>query len=393
MREFKLAKGWKIFIWIFSPLLIGLFVWLLIMPLVPGFENELSKNSLWFLIPICLLFIVFFVFGLLEVSKGKFVIDVDRIYSVSVLSTRELKFNEISGYRVNDKYILVEPNVEGKKRIKISTYFANTAEICEWLAENYPDLDIQAGEEERQEILTSDDYGFTREEREQKLVAAQRITKAINITGGITGLWLIFYPKPYFYLVMGAVAIPLMSLMVIKSYGGLIRFDERKNSAYPSLFWSILICSMALLLRSILDYNIYEYSNAWLLSLTVAVIYLGILLTGNKEFGFKDKKEIVTIVGVSLIITCYSFGSVITLNCLLDQSQPEAYSSEVEGKRVSSGKSTIYYLQLSRWGKQAESDEVSVSKEMYDATDVNDPVTVYLMRGRFDIPWFEITTR
>ncbi|KIC94480.1 hypothetical protein [Flavihumibacter solisilvae] len=393
MREFKLAKGWKIFIWLFSPLLIGLFAWLLIMPFVPGFENESPNNSHWFLMPLWLLMIGFFVFGLLEVSKAKFVIDTDRIYSVSALSTRELKFNEISGYRIADKYIIVEPNVAGKKRIKISTYLSNTAEICDWLAEKYPDLDVQAGDEEREEILSSDDYGFTLEEREQKLLAARRISKVINITAGITGLWLIFYPKPYFYLVIAAVAIPLVSLQVIKSFRGLIRVDERKDSAYPSLFWSILICSMSLVLRSVLDFNIYEYSNAWMLALTVSVIYLGVLLVRNKEFEFRSKSEIFTFVGVVLFIMSYSYGSVVTLNCLLDQSSPEAYSAEVKGKRVSSGKSTMYYLQLSRWGKQTEADEVTVSKEMYDATEISDPVTVYLMQGRFEIPWYEITTK
>ncbi len=87
----------------------------------------------------------------------------------------------------------------------------------------------------------------------------------------------------------------------------------------------------------------------------------------------------------------YGYGAVVTLNCMYDKSQPETFSATILNKRISSGKSKTYYLKLTPWGLQKEIDEVSVSKNLYNRVGKNDEVKIYFMKGKFAIPWFEVT--
>jgi hypothetical protein len=95
--------------------------------------------------------------------------------------------------------------------------------------------------------------------------------------------------------------------------------------------------------------------------------------------------------GISLILFVYGYGSIITLNYIYDKSEPEIFNARILSKRISSGKSTTYYFELTPWGQQKEIDEVFVSKELYKRLEENDEVKIYFNKGKFEIPWFTVT--
>ncbi len=391
MKKYKIAKGWAIFMYIAAPLLIALFCWILIMPFVPSMNNDMNPNVYWFLIPMSLGMIALMVVGLIDTIKGKFVIDRDKIFTVSTFSNRQLMFDEIKGYRITDKYIFVESNNENKKKIKISTYLGKTNEIIEWLSENYSDLDIVKANQEKEEILNNEEFGWTAEQREEKLIKAHKTAKILNWTGGLIGAWTLFFANPYEYAIIASATFPIICVIVLKYFNGLIRIDERKDTAYPTIFWAIFAASMGLCLRGLLDYNIFDYTKIWIPSILISLTYIAVLTIGNKEFKFKKAKDYFTIFGFSIFMFGYGYGAVVTLNCIYDKSEPEIFNATILSKRISSGKSTTYYLELTPWGQQTEIDEVSVSKNLYDKLDQNDKVNIYFMKGQFDIPWFEVT--
>ncbi|WP_437921615.1 hypothetical protein [Sphingobacterium sp. LRF_L2] len=391
MKEYKISKGWAIFIYIGAPLLIALFCWILIMPFVPSMKDDMNPNVFWFLIPISLGMIALMIVGLLDTVKGKFVIDSDKIYAISTFSNRQLMFNEIKGYRITDKYIFIESNNEQKKKIKVSTYVGKVNEIEEWLSEHYSDLDIIQANKEKEEILNNEELGWTTEQREEKLIKAQKTAKILNWTGGVIGAWTLFLANPYEYAIIASVTFPVICVIVLKYFNGLIRIDERKDTAYPTIFWAIFATSMGLSLRGLLDYNIFDYSNVWTPSILITLTYIALLTIRNKEFKFNKAKDYLTILGFSVFMFGYGYGAVVTLNCIYDKSEPEIFNATVLNKRISSGKSTTYYLELTPWGLQKEIDEVSVTKDLYNKLDQNDKVNIYFMKGRFDIPWFEVT--
>ncbi|KLT66549.1 hypothetical protein AB669_05040 [Pedobacter sp. BMA] len=326
----------------------------------------------------------------LDAIKGKFVIDFDRLYNVSTMGNRELLFTEIKGYRTDDKYIYIEPNVPHRKKVKLTKYISSAAEIERWLGERYPDLDRLKAEEEKEAIFANDDFGFSPEERSEKFNQASSVAKTVNIIGGLIGAWTIFFPNPYEIALWCCLAIPLLCIPVIKYYKGLIRIDKRKDSPYPSIFIAFLLPSAAVFLRGLLDYNIFDHTKIWIPMFVIALLMTTVFFIKNAELK-SGKKAIGTVIAFILFSLAYGFGSIIFLNCYYDRSAPKMFSSKILNKRMSSGKTTSYYLELEPWGERKTAEDVDVSKDFYFEVNENDTVNIYFMKGKLDIPWFELS--
>ncbi|KAF2506982.1 hypothetical protein EYY60_20965 [Flavobacterium zhairuonense] len=393
MKEYKMNKGWAVFMYIFGTLLIAVFGFLLLMPIIPAVKNDLAPNSYWFIGPLSLVMLCVFVIAVLDTAKGKFVIDKNRIYNITTLSKRELFLHEIKGYRINDKFIIIESKSENKKDIKISTYFGKTDEIKKWLRDNnYRDLDVIEEIDEKKEILNNQEFGWNKTERKNKLNRARIFAKIMNGIGAVAGVWVLFFPNPYKYAIIPCIAFPIVSLIVLRIFKGLIRIDEKKNSAYPSIYFGFLMSTLCIFLRALIDFELLEYSNVWIPTLLIALTFASTLYFTNLKTEHTKTPDILSFLGIFALVICYTFGTFITVNCLYDHSEPEIFKTSVLDKRISTGKTTTYYLQLGPWGPRKESDEVTVSKEQYNNSKINDEAEVYLMKGQFDIPWFEVST-
>lgn len=62
----------------------------------------------------------------------------------------------------------------------------------------------------------------------------------------------------------------------------------------------------------------------------------------------------------------------------------------VTGKRISSGKSTSYYVSLSPWGRYTADDEVSVSKSFYQSVHTEESLRIFLNDGKWGVPWYRL---
>ena len=150
---------------------------------------------------------------------------------------------------------------------------------------------------------------------------------------------------------------------------------------------------MAIGLRSLLDFKILEYSSVWVPVLLIASICITIIVFCDLEYRSGKPNMFLSIFGLILLSFSYAYGTYVSLNCVFDSSKPEIHVASILKKRMTSGKTTTYYLELTPWGKQTEPDEVSVSKALYNSFQENDDVNIYLMKGKFEIPWFEITDK
>jgi uncharacterized membrane protein len=388
-REFRTAKGWRIFIYIFSPLLIGLFIYVGFIP----FSSENSNLTLkLILIPVSLGGTTIFIYGLVETIKSRIIVASNSISSLSIFGTKTLDFHEIKGFRIDDNYIRIISNSENKKSINISLYIEKSGQLIEWVSNHFIELDSHEAKQEEQQILTDHEFGINARTREYKLNEARKFAKYINIIGGLTCVWLWFYPRPYLLSISVGMVVPALAFISLYVYRGLIRFDERKNSAHPSIIYGFLLPSVGLLIRAIMDYEILEYKSIWIaVSIsTIALTFLFIL--GTKEIKFTKFIDYFTTLSLTGMILCYSFGTYAISNCLFDKSEPEIFKSEVIDKEISSGKSTTYYLTLKPWGPRTETERVSVTKNEYAVTDKGDTVDIYLRQGLLKTSWFYVVT-
>lgn len=240
MKEYKIALVWAIVVYVCTAILITAFSFCLLMPIIPGLENEVAGDVYWFMAALSVVMIALCVIAILDTIKGRFVIEKNRVYTIGAISKKELFFHEIKGYRIVDKFIFIEPKDKNAKKIKINNYFGKISEIREWLIANYPNVALIEEKEEKEEILSNQEFGWNKEEREQKLSQASKTAKVINILGGAIALWTLFFPKPYLYAALASIVFPIICIFIIKFFKGLIRINHRVNTAYPTAFFGLL---------------------------------------------------------------------------------------------------------------------------------------------------------
>ena len=201
-----------------------------------------------------------------------------------------------------------------------------------------------------------------------------------------------FYPRPYLVSVSIGMTLPLIALGSLFVYRGLIRFDERKNSAYPSIIYGFIAPSGALAIRAIMDYEILSYKDLWITVGVSSILLTVLFLVITKEVKFSKILDYITAFSLAGMIFAYSFGTYVILNCLFDKSTPEVFRTEVIDKEIDSGRSTTYYLKLDPWAPGMQQEKVSVTKDEYVVTDKGDSVDIYLKRGLLKTPWFYVVT-
>ncbi len=387
MKEYRISRGWGIFIYISATVMIGFFTWMICLPFIENKEIDLELYV--FLWPMFFGMIVIMALGIIETYKGKFVIAEDHIYVVGTFSTKKLYLEEINGFRKIDSYIYIIPLSKEQKTIKISTYYKNQDEIEHWLNAHLIDLNLIDEHIERQEILADENIGEDETERLAFLKKAKRAAKELNILGVIIGFWMYFGEAPNHVGIIASVAMPIICLFVMKYYKGLIKIIDNSR-ACPSIFIAFIASSTGLCLRALFDYNFYDIDQIWFPTSIILVFYMLVLLYGNKDFSLKKAKDYISIFAISLFVLEFSFGMAVMTNCIYDDSKPEIYQAVVISKRVDSGRINTYYVKLTPWRTQSHVEEIMVNKQVYSSLEPKKPVTIYYRKGLLDIPWFEV---
>jgi hypothetical protein len=383
--EYRTAKGWRIFIYIFSPILITVFIVTGIIPFI--FEDSNTTVTI-LLVVFSLSMIALFSYGLIDAVKGKFVIEQDHLLSVTAFGSRALKFDGIRGYRVDQNYIHIIPIDTHQKKLKVSTYTERSQQITDWLSTRYPELDTLEALEEEKNILDDFSFGMSKQAREYKLGEAKRIAKITNATGFVLFLWITFYPFPYSIAISLGIVYPLLVMVILYLYRGLLRMDERKKSAYPSVVSGFLMAGLGLSLRALMDFNILEYKQLWITIGIAAGLLFILIIALTKLPEFKTWEDYFAIPTIIIVVSSYSFGAYTLANCTYDESVPLYYNSEILDKEMTTGKSTSYYFTVISWHGTNEIEKIKVSADEYSSANAGDHITIYEKEGLFKTPWY-----
>lgn len=385
-KEYRIAKGWKIFIWICLPLFMILFGWLGIMPYT---EEKFNLTLALILTPIALGLEFLMILGLIDTIKNKLIIEKESITSIGVFKTKKINIKSVKGFKVDKNYLYFFPENKRDKKIKVSTFVGRFGELLEWSEQQFNNLDLDEFINEENEILENNEFGRTQEEREDRLAKAKKTTKAINTISWIVALSTWFYPHFYQTQIVLCAILPIVGLIIYKISKGLIRLDEKPNSPYPNIHSTLIVPSLTLLIRALVDFTVFDYSNLWLPILTIVAVFgILILMDSNIQYDLKKGLTYLTILGTLIIIGAYAYGLLITTNVTFDESEPIVYNVKILDKRISSGKSTTYYLELEKWGPQNNIDEVSVTKDIYNSKEIGDKAVVYFNNGLYKIPYY-----
>lgn len=393
MKVYSLSKVWMFVVLLLCAVFFLIGAGLLFFISVPGIVQHPDAFKDWFLLFIGLIILVFTGYTTIESIKGKFVIENDKVYQVSALFIRELYLSEVKGYRVDDKYIYVEPISTDKKGLKISKYFGDTDDLLSWLSHNYKDLDLIEREEQYKNLLDEAEYGDTAEERLQKLQTAKKVAIAVNIIGGLIAMCLLVLPGSGKFLIVLSIIAPLVFVLILRSFNGLIVLIKKKNSPHPTLIIGLFAVMIFLFVTCFKDYRILEHQGIWQPAILVALLFLALLILGNKAFKLRSASDIFIMAMVMGVAFAYGYGSVVSVNCAYDTSISHPYQAEVLDKHITHGKSTNYYLTIAPWGNQKKPDKISVSRVMYNWVNLGDHVAISQYDGLLKIPWYTVTAK
>lgn len=389
MSEYKVAKGWAAFIYIACIVFIGLLVYVLLLPVC--FNTHVDSYGA--LAVVVSVFIIALIFGMRETAIYKIVVDENSISSRSTFTNRTLRFEDIEGLRRENDYVRLIPKDGSQKKFTVSSYVGGYDELIAYLKERLKDLDKAEEEQEEQEILQNQDYGLTTDERAANLKRARRTAGILNTSSVIIAVCQIFIQPLFDAAFIAALSMPFVAVIVLRTSKGLIHVNAKKATAYPSVYLTFFAIGAVLFARAIMSYHIDAYHNIWVPALVVALILIVVIVAASKEIDLKTSNGISILIGIAVFAFAYGYGSVVTINCRYDRSAVDMLNARIVSKRVSHGRSTTYYLELSPWGRRTGNEEISVSSSLYSRMREGDTAYIYYRPGRFHIPWFVVSDR
>jgi hypothetical protein len=385
MKEYRYGTFIKVFGYLFvAGVLVGAHF-----SVKAGLDASTAK-SVFLFFGLALFCIAVAIFLTRDLKISKFGIGIDRVYLVSMIYNRTLYFDQVSGWREMEKEFHILPNDKSLKKIRVSTYFKDSAEIRQFLAEQFPNLDEVEAETEHLEIIQNEEFGITEEARLKRLEQARKAARYTEWVGWAIVVWLFFYPTPYELSIMSGIIYPFLAVALCFLYRGLIRGYDGEKSPYPTMIMTVIVVPMMLAYRAIVDINILSYHNGWILMIIITTILFVSYQVPTNGFSFRKNADIWTFFVVLILLMAYGYGTVTLTNAIADHSQPEVYPTVITNKRVSTGKSASYYLELKKWGDQSEDDEVTVSRSQFDSYAVGDSINVHLRPGALKMPWIEL---
>ncbi|MDI1232949.1 MAG: hypothetical protein PSX81_01565 [bacterium] len=389
MKEFKLAKRWAILVYIIGTVFICLFAVLAISPFWD--HNNGSKDISIVTIPISLIIISVMSIAIREAAIGRFVIADTHLFMKDAIHTRKLQFDDIKGYKTDDRYIYIIPKSKKQRTIKVSSFLKGKHEIIAWLGEHFDDLDLLQRMASEDAIMTNPYFGKTETERENNLEKTRTVTSIINWIGGAIGVWTFLFADPYELSIITCILTPIIAITIIRISKGMIALDEDNNSIHPNLFIAIFLPCIAIFWRALMDYEILRFSNIWTPCNIIVASLLGLIYIGGKRFDFKEGISYFMVLFMAVLFYAYAYGSMVTLNGYYDKSATKTYRVRVIYKSVIQGKRTSYHFDLEPWGELKEKNQVTVTKELYEKIAVQNTVQVNTKEGFFHIPWYFIS--
>ncbi|HBS12019.1 MAG TPA: hypothetical protein DEO36_05660, partial [Flavobacteriaceae bacterium] len=131
--------------------------------------------------------------------KQKIIISNNTIISKGLFKDKELKFNEIKGYKrlywfnrpLIQSHIVIQPISDLKDTIKIDLSYQNINELTDWIEYKFENLDSLKEQTDKENLLQDSRFGSTTTERQLKISQSKKIANTLNFVGFLAPLLLI----------------------------------------------------------------------------------------------------------------------------------------------------------------------------------------------------------
>ena len=289
--------------------------------------------------------------------------------------------------------------IEKIKSFRVSIYFQNLQSLNEWLDSHTHNLYVEQVTQFIKEFAESHDE-LSDDEKSRLLQKTYMIARILKWGGAIISILFIaciFLGRSFMHIGFIVCAVyPILLFLIIRFSNGEIRFNVNNTDLYPNLlapfcFSSAVLCILAV---AYID-QIYSFSKQLSVSVfvTLVMFFLYYICASKFEKKIEEKRStrIFTVASVLFLMFLYGFGFSVSANIMFDKSKPIVFEAAVINQRVSKGRRTNYYFEVSPWidGKTNQK-EVSVRGALYSEVEPGDMVKIRLYKGFLGVPWFVV---
>jgi hypothetical protein len=357
-----------------------------------GTSEENAAGGLhWVLVVLPLAFAGLGAYLLVFVLTARLVLYPDKLEATDFFSSKTVQKTDIEGWRTFSGqygssliFVLREP---AGKTLKIPDYFARDASYSKWLG-GLQNLDRRDFADSKKRMKRIASGSGSPGEGAERIRQAQTTAKALSWIAGATAAWGWFYPQPYALVIWILVAIPIFAMVLAVKGRGIYDLEGKRNQPRPSLAIPLIAPGCVLGLRALLDVHVLDWKPLLFAAVTVS-LGLAVFLARTDPENQARMTAAVFVMWFMLVV--YSYGTLMELNSIADRSEPTVIEASVVGKRISSGRSTTYYLVLGPWGPRATAEDVTVSRSVYYAVRKGNTVIVRLYGGFFHVAWYSVT--
>ncbi len=327
-------------------------------------------------------------FGL---AKRRIEIDSAEIRQVGPFNTKALLIESIEGFKiVQSKYTRILTLVTKDshvKKMRIELALERQAEFLDWMERNLTNLDKVEYDRELMEIAQLSNFGDTPEERAAAYQQAKKWSRIINGASTACVLWAFFVPRPYEAAILSLLILPIIGLLFLNRFDGIAKFNAKPKSAHPGVDVAILLPTIMLSLRALIDWHVLEWRNFWTLFAAVSIGHLiisGLLVPDIR-------KALGKLFLCAIFSAAYGYGTVIVLNGMLADSPWNTCHAKVIGKHMTTGKNTTYYLTLAPWKDkvgEGGAGDATVSSSVYNQYETGNTASIMVRSGKFGIPYY-----
>lgn len=383
-RTYRVSRGWRVFL-IGSSLALGMPSLFGLLYFASGHRaDKESTTYLW--IAICVAFVVVSAYLVLTMLRSKIVLFADRIEIHELTVTRILRRDEIAGWRINGSPgLILQSKYPPGKTISTAWVYKADPELDQWFAE-LDNLDEKEAESAIDEIAANDSLGVDEQERFETLARAKRLTRVMNVLGGVLFIWGVFLPRPYEVVIALLLVAPWLAALTAWRSSGLIHLDGRPNDVKPNLVFLALFPMLALTLRATSDYQ----TVGWMRQ-TVVALLIGAALFAVQRATHSDVRSNRTTAVLTFLfaILAYGYGAAIHINALADTSDIQQTRYVLREKHVSSGKVVTPKVRLDKaHADTPDVDTAEVTPFFYDMVKPGDSVCLAFRAGALGIKWF-----
>ncbi len=320
MKEYKIATGWTVFIFVICMAMILGFGFVMLMPFIPGMENTIPSHDYFFLYPLFIVLIVVFLLALRDAMIYRITVDKDNFSEKGVFTNKSLRFDNIQGYRIDRNYLWLISANANEKNIKVSNYIGKYDKLLADIKSRLNDVDQLNIAHEEQEILANDEYGLSTEERAENLSLARKKAKALNICSVIIAACFFFITDLFEYAFIAMLVLPVIAIILLRTSKELIHLRPGKGSAYPSVNTTFFSVCFVLFIEALRGFDIDNHTNIWVPALIITIVATLAVALNSKEADISRTGGTGILLGVILCSFAYGYGAVVISNCYYDRS-------------------------------------------------------------------------